>query len=196
MDDVRRLVSLVGDARLPQRTLPREGIRRFGIAEHLACAVRIARERLRVPHLELAVIGVIERRGNERIERGLFPGQAAVLQQQLGVLLRSDDHALDFVQVLQDEVVDEQLLFRADVQEGQFVVRREVRIGHRLVWPPPRERVFDLALQVQRFGRALLLGHRLRGARGGPRRHESLQEITPVHRFSLRSKGWYLPAKR
>ena len=170
MDDVRRLVSLVGDARLPQWTLPREGIPRFGIAEHLACAIRIAGERLRVPHLELAVIGVIERRGNERIERGLFPGQAAVLQQQLGVLLRSDDYALDFVQVLQDEVVDEQLLFRADVQKGQFVVRREVRIGHRLVGPPARERVFDLALQVQRFGRALLLGHRLRG----PRRHESL----------------------
>ena len=81
IDDVGGLVFLVGDTPLAHGTLPCERIGGFGVAQHLAGAVGIAAERLGVPHLELAVIGVIQRGGNKRIERGLFPRQATVLQQ-------------------------------------------------------------------------------------------------------------------
>ena len=55
--------------------------------------------------LEFAAVGILQSGSDARVESGLLPRQAGVLNQGLGVLLRFRDHPFHGVQTLEHEVV-------------------------------------------------------------------------------------------
>ena len=140
------------NALLAQRFFPMQRVGRLGVAQH-PLVVRLLKIP-DVPHLELPVIRIVQRRDNESPMFEVPFGGIALPRRFHGIdnrLLRPvrfGKDALHPVKAIKDEIVEKQLLFRPDVEEGDIVVRRYVRI-QRVDRSPPRYDVLHLPLKIE-----------------------------------------------
>ena len=153
--DVGLGVILVRQTSVAQRLFPVDTVGRFGIAQHLTRVKRVAGQGLDVPHLEFAVVGVLDRTGRKRVVVNL-PRQVTDLKNRFVGTVRFGDQPFHILKVINDKVVQKQLFLRTDVEKRNLVIGHKVRILPALNRALARQRVFDLPLDVQRFGDASL----------------------------------------
>ena len=161
LHDVCGFVLVKGDAFLAQRLFPMQRGGRLGVAQHplVVHLFKIPD----VPQLELPVIRIVQRRDNEspmaEVPLGgiAFPRQFHRIDNRLLWPIRFGKDALHPFKVIKDEIIEKQLLLRADVKEGDIVIRRYVGIPF-VDRSLPRHDVLCLPLKIKRFRQTFPFG--------------------------------------